>query len=52
MGIAGLALISSAQVAIVARAAYCTSGCEPDANQAPCASTPCPGSAAPCGHAP
>jgi hypothetical protein len=53
MGIAGLAIISAAQVAIVARAAYCSAGCEPDANQAPCGSAPpCAGSAGPCAHAP
>ncbi|MDB4932632.1 MAG: hypothetical protein JWM10_5116, partial [Myxococcaceae bacterium] len=52
MGIAGLAIISAAQVAIVARAAYCATGCEPEGAAAPCAATaPCPGSAAPCAHA-
>jgi hypothetical protein len=45
-GIAGLAIISAAQVAIVARAAWCTAGCGPEASGAPCAgeSAPC----APC----
>jgi hypothetical protein len=49
MGIAGLAIISSAQVAIVARAAWCTASCEPMSSDAPCG-TPCAGSAAPCSH--
>lgn len=55
MGIAGLAIISAAQVAIVARAAWCTAGCEPNAAATPCASgSPCAGSASPsaspCSH--
>ena len=49
MGIAGLAIISSAQVAIVARAAWCTAGCEPTGSAAPCGS-PCAGSGSPCSH--
>ncbi len=50
MGIAGLAIISAAQVAIVARVAWCTSGSEPCASGSPCASgTPCAsGSGSPC----
>lgn len=44
-GIAGLAIISAAQVAVVARAAWCTAGCEPGAGASPCA-----GSASPCSH--
>ena len=43
VGIAGLALISCAQVAIVARAAWCTGACDP------AASAPCAGSS-PCSH--
>jgi hypothetical protein len=50
-GIAGLAIISAAQVAIVARAAWCTSSCDPAG--APCAGSagPCEGAASPCPHA-
>ncbi len=41
-GIAGLMLISCAQVAIVARAAWCPGACDPSAASAPCAgSSPC-----------
>lgn len=41
-GIAGLAIISCAQVAIVARAAWCTGACDPSSANAPCAgSSPC-----------
>ena len=52
-GIAGLAIISAAQVAIVARAAWCPAGCEPTAMDAPCpgGGAPCAGSSAPCSHA-
>jgi len=51
-GIAGLAIISAAQVAIVARAAWCPAGCEPTATDAPCpgSASPCAGSAGPCAH--
>ncbi len=42
MGIAGLAIISCAQVAIVARAAWCVGACDPSSASAPCAgSSPC-----------
>ncbi len=41
-GIAGLAIISCAQVALVARAAWCTGACDPSSASAPCAgSSPC-----------
>lgn len=41
-GIAGLAIVSCAQVAIVARAAWCTGACDPSSASAPCAgSSPC-----------
>lgn len=52
VGIAGLAIISAAQVAIVARAAWCTAGSEPCASGSPCpgSASPCAGSASPCSH--
>lgn len=44
-GIAGLAIISCAQVAIVARAAWCSAGCDPAS-----AASPCDGASGPCSH--